>query len=125
MADCSNTCQRTPVKIESPRVTEAAETLACLLTDTIEFQTFLRLSRAVRLDQEVNQILSQLNGYADIREDSLSNNELENRLESLPLVQEYRRAESQVRELFTAVETTVSTAAGVSFAENAHSCGGT
>ncbi len=126
MGSCSNTCQwaAAPGEVEAPQVMEAAETLACLLTDTTEFQSFLRLSRAVRLDEEVNDILSQLNGLAQASADTHATEELESRLELLPVVQEYRRAEQTTRGIFSAVEQAICTAAGLPFAEYAKSCGG-
>jgi cell fate (sporulation/competence/biofilm development) regulator YlbF (YheA/YmcA/DUF963 family) len=126
MDSCSNTCQwaAAPGEAEAPQVMEAAETLACLLTDTSEFQNFLRVSRAVRLDEEVDDILNQINAGAQSTADTRSTEELENRLELLPVVQEYRRAEQAARGIFAEVEQAICAAAGLPFAEYAKSCGG-
>jgi cell fate (sporulation/competence/biofilm development) regulator YlbF (YheA/YmcA/DUF963 family) len=110
----------------TPRVVEAAEVLACLLTETEELQDFVRSARIVQLDREVNEILGLINGYYD--EDiaqSTSLLELEERLESLPVMKEYHQAEQSVRGIFTAVDQIISSAAGLAFAENAQpsACG--
>ncbi len=124
MESCASTCQRLAPG-EAPEVAaevvEAAESLACLLTDRAEFQNFLRLARAVRLDQDVAEILSQMNEYpAPGGDGSAAPDEaLEDRLEALPVVRGYRAAEQSARATFTAVEQAISAAAGVAFAENA------
>jgi cell fate (sporulation/competence/biofilm development) regulator YmcA (YheA/YmcA/DUF963 family) len=107
-------------------VTQAAETLACLLTDMPEFQDFLRLTRTVRLDEEVNAIVAQMNGYAGEAEAGQDDEGgLEDRLESLPVIREYRQAEEAARKIIRAVEEAISKSAGVPFAEHARpkACG--
>lgn len=124
--DCeSNTCPRTVPGAVPEIVTDAAEKLACLLTDTVEFQNFVRLARAVRLDVEVNTLMERIRESAGApvaaiagAHDQPDQVDLEDQLEMLPVVLEYRKAESAVRELFQAVDREVSAAAGVAFAEN-------
>ncbi len=110
----------------SSGVVEAAEALACLLADTEELQNFVRQARAVRLDVEVNRFLRVINGYpdADVSQPAPVN-VLEERLEELPVVQEYRQAERAAHEIFSAVEEAISGVAGFAFAEHARSCAGT
>jgi cell fate (sporulation/competence/biofilm development) regulator YmcA (YheA/YmcA/DUF963 family) len=125
---CGNACSWTPpqTQLVSAEVTQAAEALACLLTDVPEFQDFLRLARTVRLDGEVNEIVARMNGYAGEPE-AEQNDEgaLEESLEALPVVREYRQSEVATRAVFRAVEEAISKAAGVPFAEHARpkACG--
>ena len=128
MDSCANTCARnTPGAYRvTPEVTQAAETLACLLTDVPEFQEYLRLARVVRLDGEVNRILQRINGYGfDGVPDDGNADKLATELESLPVMRAFRQAEQTTQEIFSAVEATISGAAGVSFAEHARpsACG--
>lgn len=128
MDDCKNTCSWTPAGSSgiSVEVIQTAETLACLLTDSAAFQNFIRLNREVRLDDTVNEIVSQMNGYGgeDVSEES-DVPALEARLEALPMIREYRQAEQATRLIFRAVEEAISGAAGVPFAEFARpkACG--
>lgn len=101
-------------------VQESSDALACLLTDLPEFQNYLRLDRAVRLDETVSSLRAQL---SDARLSLQEQEALEKRLEALPLLQEYRRSQQAVRDAFAAVETVISQAAGLSFAENARPAG--
>ncbi len=126
--DCSsNACPKVALSeqvIAPERVLKAAESLACFLIDTSEFQEFLRLGRLVKMDREVNEILGLLDDCDDVGSsmgDSIS--ELEERLVSLPLVKEYRRAEQSVREIVNAVDQVISESAGLPFALNAQPAG--
>ncbi len=139
--DCkSNSCSRAGTAeavAVSTGVVEAAEALACLLADTEELQNFVRQSRAVRLDGEVNAFLRLMNGNPEAELDAELDADLpqpasvevaatlEERLERLPVVQEYRQAERAARGVFAAVEEAISGAAGFAFAEHARSCAGT
>ncbi len=130
MDACSETCEmRGPAGLAggqpelSQDVENAAVTLACLLTDTIEFQNFARLSRAVRLDQEVNRILNLMEGYEEEALQPGAERTLEERLESLPVMRAYREAERAVREVFCAVDGAISAEIGFAFAENAKPSG--
>jgi len=126
--DCSsNTCQKMELIEQvqtAPRVIEAAEALACLLTGTTELQEFVRVARTVQTDPEVREIMGLIHGYYDVdAEPGDSFEELEERLESLPLIRKYHAAEQSVREILTAVDQVISEAAGVSFALNAQASG--
>jgi cell fate (sporulation/competence/biofilm development) regulator YmcA (YheA/YmcA/DUF963 family) len=124
--DCeSNTCPRAVPGAVPENVTRAAEQLACLLTDTAVFQNFVRLARAARLDVEVSTLMERIqeSTYAPMAAVAGSHEgpdqvDLENQLEMLPIVLEYRKAEEAIRELFQAVDREVSAAVGVAFAEN-------
>lgn len=99
---------------------QTSDALACLLTDLPEFQNYLRLDRAVRLDAEVSSLRDQLSSaMLPLQEQDA----LEKQLDALPLLQEYRRSQQAVREIFAAVDAVISQSAGLSFAENARSAG--
>ena len=123
MSQCFDTCQLSSLLFEDANTTEAAERLAGLLVDTPEFQNFLRLARAINLDQEVREldrvIHSQEMYFDPDPADGPSLEALEAQLEALPLVRAYRQAEQTLSALFSAVNEVVSQAAGVAFAENA------
>ncbi len=132
----SNVCSRTEFSeaVTAPsEVVKAAEALACLLADTVELQNFVRQARAVRLDDEVNEFLRLMNEYPEAELDAELHQPaslevaaaLEERLEQLPVVREYRQAERAARGVFAAVEEAISGAAGFAFAEQARSCAGT
>jgi len=125
---CSSTgCQKTADPIAAPQVEDAAGRLACLLAENETFQNFVRLARAVRLDGEVVALVNKINDqvYANnpFAGDGSQSDELEARLEAMPLIREYRSAESAARELFRAVDQAISGVVGIAFAENARSCG--
>lgn len=112
------------------RVVRAAEALAQLLASTAEFQTFVEAARAVRVDPQVEMLSNRLNGLEmdydpgwDAAEDAAAQEaayeDLENQIENLPVVRNYRRAESSARAVFSMVDKCISEAAGVVFAENA------
>src|SRR6266498_4376071 len=92
----------------SAKIIMQAERLADLLTEVVEFQDFIHLSREVRLDPEVNKILSLMN---DCRSDSLDRNSLrvlQNRLETQPVMRDLRQAEQAMHAIFTAVDASIS-----------------
>ena len=119
---CSTTCQRKVTVTMDDRVMEAAERLACLLTKTSTFQNYVQMSQQLRQDNEVSEIVHKLNGYG--YEASMAETEpataLQTRLESLPAIRSYRQSEQDTREIFHAVNETISAAAGLPFAKNAH-----
>lgn len=125
--DCGS-CQNTPVFTRDDHISALAEKLAYLLVDLPEFQNYLRLARAVRMDADVRAIIDQINRYPyavnQPKEEMVSIEALNQRLESMPVVQAYRSAENAVREYFQAVNAVISSAAGIDFAANARSgCG--
>lgn len=123
----SSTCQKPAASIEAPEVEDAAGRLAGLLSETVIFRNFIRLARQIRVDGEVIALVNAINDqeYAanPFNGQAAGTQELEERLEALPLVSEYRAAEAAARELFRAVDGVISGAAGVAFAANARSCG--
>lgn len=122
----SSTCQKTAV-VESAELEEAAGRLAFLLADEPVFQNFIHLAHQVRHDGEVVALVNTINEQAyaanPFTGEGGDTQELEERLEAMPIVREYRAAEVAVRALFRAVDQAISSAAGVAFAENARSCG--
>lgn len=134
MEDCASTCSNAPgsrVVIELPeRVLRAAEKLAGLLVSTTEFQDLIGTARAVRIDPQVEILTNRLNGLemdydpdwsdpADNAAPSSVFEELENQLENLTVVRNYRQAETKARTIFCQVDDCISEAVGVAFAENA------
>ncbi len=128
MENCENACCKpaTGTVQASPTMTRAAESLAYLLTDLPEFQNYLRASRTVHADVEVNKILAAMNGYGEYEDvEPGAYQDLNRRLEALPAMQAYRQAEQNARDIFAVVEQAISEAVGVSFAEHARpsACG--
>ncbi len=128
--DCPNECQEPAdaagLAIASKEILEAAGKLACLIIEKKEFQNFLRLGRVIRTDRKVSDLLGSIEkwGYdSDYRTESVK--ELEQQLEDLPVMREYRRAEQAARALFRDIDQAISMAAGLDFAVYAHSkaCG--
>ncbi len=105
----------------SHQINQSADRLAELLTQTPEYQEFLRLARLIHLDPDVKRLTMEIRTrqmmYAN--PDSSPVEALEAELESLPAVQAYRKAEAAVKGLFRAVDRLVSAGAGVAFAPNA------
>lgn len=133
MSSCSDGCGGScginaapEIEIE-PEIQAAAEKLAGLLVETPEFQNFMRTSRTVRLDRDVNELVNRINGspFGADKGEMVSAEALQERLEQLPVVQGYRQAEALVQSIFSAVDETISVLAGVAFAVNAKpaSCG--
>ncbi len=124
--DCSPKIAFDEQAATDPRVMEAAEKLACLLTETRELQEFVRLARNIQTDPEIKEILGRMNGFYDVDGDeNESYANLEERLDSLPLMKEYNGAEQTIRDMFNAVDRLVSEASGLPFAMNAQpaACG--
>ncbi len=131
MEDCASTCSISRTAVQMPeRVVQAAEALARLLVSTTEFQTFVGSARAVRIDPQVEMLTNRMNGLEmdydsnwEAEEDTAAQEaayeDLENQLESLPVVRNYRQAETRARAIFVMVDECISEAAGVAFAENA------
>ncbi len=131
MENCASTCSISRTAVQMPeRVVRAAEALAQLLASTAEFQTFVEAARAVRVDPQVEMLSNRLNGLEmdydpgwDAAEDAAAQEaayeDLENQIENLPVVRNYRRAETSARAVFSMVDDCISEAAGVVFAENA------
>ncbi len=127
MDNCSTNCQKmakNDSEAMTPQIQAAAERLACLLTDTAEFQNFVRLARGIRIDQEVSEILFEMDALGeDDHYQKGATRTLQTRLEALPIMRSYRQAEEAARVTFTAVDDIISDAAGLAFAEFAQSSG--
>lgn len=127
--DC-NACDRTQPPdtqvLENERIQQAAYRLACLLVAAPEFERFTHLAVNVRTDSEVSRLVEQINGGQDTVWQDLdpaaqiaAQMELEDQLESLPIVQQYRQAEQAAKVLFNAVDDIISEAVGVDFSKYA------
>jgi cell fate (sporulation/competence/biofilm development) regulator YmcA (YheA/YmcA/DUF963 family) len=105
-------------------VQDAAERLASLLTTTDAFRAYMRLARAVRVDEGVGELMAQINDSVYSDDEGLYVEELEERLDALPVVRDYHRSAEEVRAVFRAIDAVIGQAAGLPFAENARACGG-
>lgn len=110
---------------------QAARTLGWLLRQTPEYETFLKALQAVNSDLSVQKLGAQMRahqnalqwGCDDIGQHAAELERLEMEIETLPLVKEYRQAETKLQQLFRAVDEIVSQEAGVAFAVNARRSG--
>ena len=119
MLDYANICQIKPAQTGNDLpdgVLESADSLACLLTDTHEFQEFLRTDRALRIDPEGTRMRDLLNDPDGCDLDPVK---VQACLEALPASQAYAQSRKVIREVVGAVERIISQAAGLPFAENA------
>ena len=111
------------------RLDESAEKLACLLIETVEFQRYVRLSRAVSQDEQIRMIQNRINDFqvsyfSSVNEEGDTLQYLYTQMENQPLMREFRQAEKAIRELFREVDRAISQEAGVDFAANARvGCG--
>ncbi len=105
----------------SLQIDQSADRLAALLTQTPEYQEFLRLARLIHLDPDVKRLSTAIRNqqmhYADSQ--SATAESLEEELEALPAVQAYRKAEEAVKGLFRSVDLIIGAGTGVAFAPNA------
>lgn len=125
--DCSS-CSQTPTFTDNvdDRTIQAAQQLAHVLEVSPEFQEYVRMVQIVNGDEQVTQFLRRIRSLRayfsqDNGTDSLES--LQEQMENLPVMKEYRRAEAQVRDLFLAVERAVSKAAGIDFSANVQASG--
>lgn len=110
---------------------QSAQALGYLLRQTPEYEAFLKALKAVNNDLTVQRLGAQIRVHqnalqwgrdgSDQHEAELTR--LEQEMESLPIVQEYRQAEAQVIQLFRAVDEIITQEAGVDFALNARRSG--
>jgi cell fate (sporulation/competence/biofilm development) regulator YlbF (YheA/YmcA/DUF963 family) len=125
----SDACPLPGLHLATANLDEAAEKLACLLIDTVEFQNYVRLSREVSLDSQISALQEkihelQMSYFNTVDEDGNTVQSLQEQVESLALMKEFRQAEAAVHQLFGDVDRLVSQAAGIDFAANARSgCG--
>jgi cell fate (sporulation/competence/biofilm development) regulator YlbF (YheA/YmcA/DUF963 family) len=98
------------MKAVSSRLAEALE-------NSHEFREYVRLSEAVNTDLDVYALVQEIRS----RRESFGlaeSGDLGAKLESLPVMVAYRASERALRDLFTAVEETISQAAGLGFREH-------
>lgn len=106
---------------------QAAQALGKLLRQTPEYAAFLSALKAVNGDLTVQKLGAQMRSHQQALQwgrdgdgqhaAELARLELE--MENLPVVKEYRQAETEAQQLFRAVDETISQEAGVTFAVNA------
>lgn len=115
---------------------QAAQALGVLLRQMPEYETFLKALKAVNSDRTVQKLGAEMRSHQKALQWGLDNDgqhatelsRLEQEMEGLPVVQDYRLAENTVSMIFTQVDSVISQAAGVPFAANAKrsgcGCGG-
>lgn len=104
-----------------PDLEKSVDRLADLLAETSEVRELIRAAVDLKSDPDLIRISL---GIKDLKAAEGDNKQpmLETLLcerEALPAVQQFRQAETVVRELFTNVDEVISAAAGLKFAENA------
>ena len=110
---------------------QAARSLGKLLRQMQEYDTFLKALRAVNTDAMVQKLTVQMRAHQNALQwgrdgdgqHAVELARLEQEIEALPVVQEYRQAEAQIRRIFLAVDEIISREAGVAFAANARRSG--
>lgn len=126
MGDTTQVCLLPGTTRDLPDIERYAESLALLLIETDEFQTYLRLARSVNLDPVVSDLSEKIHylqmAFSKSCDDQGNTIEdLYAQIDSLAIMQEYRQAEKAVRDLFRSVDQVISAATGIEFARNAHS----
>lgn len=112
----------TPSDVKKPpEIERAVDRLADLLAETSEVRELIRTALELKNDPDLIRISL---GIKDLKAAEGTNKQpmmeaLQREREALPAVQEYRKAEAVVRELFTRVDEVIGAAAGLKFAENA------
>lgn len=112
------------VKVD-PR--QAAQALGALLRQTPEYEAFLKALKAVNNDLTVQGLGAQMRAHQNALQWGRDGNgqhaaelaRLEQEMEALPTVKEYRQAEAQAQQLLRAVDEIISQEAGLAFAANA------
>lgn len=110
---------------------QAARALGELLRQTPEYEAFLKALKAVNSDLTVQRLGAQMRSHQNALQwgrDGSDQHEaelmrLEQEMENLPIVQEYRRVEAEIIQLFRAVDEIITQEAGVDFALNARRSG--
>lgn len=97
-----------------PRLQTAAARLAEALEVSAEYREFTRLSEAVNADPDVYALIEQMR-QARASYSLSHGGELEARLEALPVMAAYRRAETALRDLLRAVDEAIGAGAGMEF----------
>ncbi|MCS6907852.1 MAG: YlbF family regulator [Anaerolineales bacterium] len=113
-------------------VFQAGRALGEALAQTPVYQEFLSALRAINHDPQIQQIAAQMRNHqralqlgGDGGNHQAELARLQAELDSLPIVQHYRKTELETLSLFRAVDALISQAMGLPFARNAHrrSCG--
>jgi cell fate (sporulation/competence/biofilm development) regulator YlbF (YheA/YmcA/DUF963 family) len=113
------------LKSQESDVREAVRSLAAALRATPEFQALLLAARMLSHDEVVQHLLRELEAHqsalrhGDSAAHAAALAQLRTELDEQATVQAYRQAKQSARELFQAVDSVVSAAAGVDFAVNA------
>ncbi len=121
-----------PAQVRSADAFQAARALGDLLAQTPEYRAFIAAFQAVNNDPTVRQLASRMRACQtaievgrNVGQNIAELERLEAELESIPVVQAYRRAEEATRAIFRAVDDIISREAGVDFAAHAkRSCCG-
>jgi len=98
------------------RLVASAHALAEAIEASAEFQTFARLTMEVNEDGEVAQLAHQIRLHHSIY-NKAQNGELVARMEALPLMIAYRKAEQDLRALCAEVDRLIGAQAGLSFSQ--------
>lgn len=113
-------------------VFSAAHTLGDILAKTPQYIAFLDTLQVVNHDPQIQQISarirhlrSQMQYFQHTPEQAQEMEKLENELESLPVVQAYRKMEADLHQLMVQVDQSLGQIIGMPFAANAkRSCCG-
>lgn len=106
---------------------QAAQALGALLSQAPAYREFLRVLKVVNDDQVVQKLGIEMRKHRNAMQWGTDGGmqhaaelaRLEEQMEDLPSVKEYRRAEQAVEQLFFAVDQIITEQAGVAFAANA------
>lgn len=116
-------------------VFQASRALGEAVVETPTYQNFLGALKAINNDPQIQEIAAQMRSHQRALQMGIDGHNhqaelarLQNELEALPIVQEYRKAEQETILLFRALDEFVSQAMGFPFARNARrngcSCSG-
>ena len=106
---------------------QAAQKLGNLLAETPEYKEYIAALKAVNTDLTIQKISMDMRAHCSaLRRDPDANGKhaaeltrLELVLADHPVMQDYRKAEAEIRVLFQAVDKIISKEAGMDFAANA------
>ena len=125
--DCCSSPNLETTLAYAPEIDQSAGQLASLLSQTPEYQEFVRLTQALNLDPQVIRLSKEIRNRQMVYAEGMGKTivALQDELESLPAVQAYRTAEDALKDLFRSVDQVISTAAGIAFGANAQpkACG--
>lgn len=106
---------------------QAAQALGALLSQAPAYREFLQMLKVVNDDQAVQKLGTEMRKHRSAMQWGTDSGmqhaaelaRLEEQMENLPSVKEYRRTEHAVEQLFLAVDRIITEQAGVAFAANA------